>query len=86
MKMEITVAEAVEIINQIHKQPGSLFEMIRETVKDNVGHYLTELMETEMSHFLGRAPYRIRIDRVRNEPRSYPGLDKPGGIHAMTFI
>ncbi len=36
MKMEITVAEAVELINQIHKQPGSLFEMILETVKENV--------------------------------------------------
>ena len=46
MKMEITVAEAVEIINQIHKQPDSLFEMIRDTVWENVGQYLSELMET----------------------------------------
>ena len=65
MKMEITIAEAVELINQIHKQPDSLFEMIRETVKENVGQYLTELMETEMSHFLGRARYQ-RIDGKHN--------------------
>jgi putative transposase len=65
MKMEITVAEAVELINQIHKQPDSLFEMIRETVKENVGQYLTELMDTEMSHFLGRARYQ-RIDGKHN--------------------
>lgn len=65
MKMEITVAEAVELINQIHKQPDSLFAMIRETVKENVGQYLTELMETEMSHFLGRARYQ-RIDGKHN--------------------
>ena len=72
MKMEITVAEAVEIINQIHKQPGSLFEMIRETVKENVGQYLSKLMETEMSHFLGRAPYQ-RIEGQHNYRNgSYP--------------
>lgn len=65
MKIEITVAEAVELINQIHKQPDSLFEMIRETVKENVGQYLTELMDTEMSHFLGRARYQ-RIDGKHN--------------------
>ena len=65
MKMEITVTEAVELINEIHKQPDSLFEMIRETVKENVGQYLTELMETEMSHFLGRARYQ-RIDGKHN--------------------
>ena len=65
MKMEITVAEAVELINQIHKQPDSLFEMIRATVKENVGQYLTELMDTEMSHFLGRDRYQ-RIDGKHN--------------------
>ena len=65
MKIKITVAEAVELINQIHKQPDSLFEMIRETVKENVGQYLTELMDTEMSHFLGRARYQ-RIDGKHN--------------------
>ena len=28
MKMEITVTEALELINEIHKQPKDLFEMI----------------------------------------------------------
>ena len=72
MKMEITVAEAVELINQIHKQPDSLFEMIRDTVKENVGQYLSELMETEMSNFLGRDRYQ-RIDGQHNHRNgSYP--------------
>ena len=75
MKMEITVAEAVELINQIHKQPDSLFEMIRATVKENVGQYLSELMETEMTHFLGRQRYQRvegqRKDRNGSYPRNY---------------
>ena len=72
MKMEITVAEAVDIINQIHKQPDSLFEMIRETVKENVGHYLSELMDTEISHFLGRSRYQRIEGRHKHRNGSYP--------------
>ncbi len=34
MKMEITVAEARELFNELHKQPGTLFEMIRETLAE----------------------------------------------------
>jgi putative transposase len=58
MKMKITVTEAVELINQIRQEPGSLFEMIRTAVKENVGQYLSELMQTELSHFLGRGRYQ----------------------------
>ena len=58
MKMKITVTEAVELINQIRQEPGSLFEMIRTAVKENVGQYLSELMQTELSHFLGRDRYQ----------------------------
>ena len=58
MKMKITVTEAVELINQIRHEPGSLFEMITTAVKENVGQYLSELMQTELSHFLGRDRYQ----------------------------
>lgn len=43
MKKDITVAEAVELTNQIHTQPDCLFEVIREIVKENVEQYLYEL-------------------------------------------
>jgi hypothetical protein len=54
MLMEISVTEAVELINEIRQQPEGLFEMIRADVKDSVGQYLSERMETELSGFLGR--------------------------------
>ena len=57
MKMEISVAEAVEMINEIRQQPDELFEMIRADVKENVGQYLSALMETELTGFLGRGRY-----------------------------
>lgn len=57
MKMEITVTEALELINEIRKQPNDLFEMIRADVKESVGRYMSELMDTELTDFLGRKRY-----------------------------
>jgi len=38
--MEITVAEAMELINEI-RHPDGLYEIIRGNVKDTVGQYLS---------------------------------------------
>jgi len=57
MKMEITVAEVIDLINEIKQQPQSLFEMIRSNVQETVGEYLSSLMDSEMTHFLGRTRY-----------------------------
>jgi len=71
MKMEITVTEAVELINQIRQDPNSLFEMIRATVKENVGQYLSDLMQTELSHFLGRDRYQRTNGQNNHRNGSY---------------
>ena len=57
MKMEITVPEVIDLINEIRNEPESLFEMIRANVQETVGKYLSSLMDTEMTQFLGRKPY-----------------------------
>ncbi|MBW2083095.1 MAG: hypothetical protein JRI39_08395 [Deltaproteobacteria bacterium] len=38
MKVEVSLAEAVELINEIRQQPETLFEMIRDDVKQGVGN------------------------------------------------
>lgn len=65
MKMEITVAEVMELINEIRHQPDSLFEMVRANVKKSVGQYLSELMDTELTGFLGRDRY-VRVEGESN--------------------
>jgi len=65
MKMEITIPEVIDLIKEIRKEPGSLFEMIRSNVQETVGQYLTSLMDTEMTHFLGRKPYE-RCEEDKN--------------------
>ncbi len=57
MKMDITVAEAVDLFNEIQHKPNNLFEMIRANVQETVGQYLSALMDTELTSFLGRDRY-----------------------------
>jgi len=71
MKMEITVAEVMEIINGIHEEQQNLFEMIRENVQETVGHYLSILMDKEMSHFLGRDRYVRCHENTNHRNGSY---------------
>jgi len=57
MKLEITVPEVRELINEISKEPGSLFDVIRVNVQETVGQYLSAMMDAELTHFLGRERY-----------------------------
>ena len=72
MKMEITVAEALEMINEIRKQPDNLFEMIRADVKQSVSRYISELMDIELTDFLGRQRYQRIAGKSNHRNGSYP--------------
>lgn len=72
MKMEITVTEAFELINEIRNRPGSLFEMIRADVKQSVGQYMSELMDVELTDFLGRERYQRIAGKCNHRNGAYP--------------
>ena len=73
MKMEITVTEVRELINEIRQKPESLFEMIRANVQETVGEYLTSLMDSDLTHFLGRDRYeRLGSGQSNHRNGSYP--------------
>jgi putative transposase len=57
MRVEISVPEVVSIFKEIQEQPERIFEMIRVEIRENVGEYLTKLMDMELTHFLGRKWY-----------------------------
>ena len=71
MKMEVSIAEVMELINEIRQGPQSLLEMIRANVKESVGQYLSELMETEMTGFLGRDRYERAEGESNHRNGSY---------------
>ena len=72
MRMELTVTEIVELINQIRHEPESLFEMIRANVQETVGQYLSQLMDVELTHFLGRSRYQRCEEQSNHRNGSYP--------------
>jgi len=71
MKVEISVPEVVEIFKEIQEQPERLFEMIRVDIRENVGEYLSKLMDMELSHFLGREWYEHGQGDVNHRNGSY---------------
>lgn len=71
MNIEISVPEIVNVFKEIQNQPERLFEMIRVEVKENVGVYLSRLMEMELTHFLGREWYEHGRGDVNHRNGSY---------------
>ena len=72
MKVEINVPEIVNIFKEIQKQPENLFEMIRVEIRENVGEYLSGLMDIERTQFLGRQRYEHGQGDVNHRNGSYP--------------
>ena len=71
MKVKISIPEVVSIFKEIQEQPEKIFEIIRVEIKDNVGQYLSKLMDMELTHFLGRKWYEHGQGDVNHRNGSY---------------
>ncbi len=60
MKVEMSVPEVVSIFKEIQEQPERIFNMIRVEIRENVGEYLSRLMDMELTRFLGHERYEHR--------------------------
>ena len=58
MQIEISVPEIIEVFKEIQAAPEKLFEMIRFNVQEEVGNYLNQLMNLELTQFLKRRKYQ----------------------------
>jgi putative transposase len=72
MKVEISVPEVIDIFNEIQEQPEKIFEMIRGEIRENVGQYLSKLMDLERTQFLKRERYEHGQGDVNHRNGSYP--------------
>jgi putative transposase len=66
VRIEVSVAEVISIFKEIQVHPEKVFDMIRFDVREVVGKYLSEVMNTELTNFLGRKPY----ERSENEDKT----------------
>ena len=58
MQVDVSVPEVIHLFKEIQKNREGFFEMIRFNVREEVGHYLSKLMEMELTRFLGRERYK----------------------------
>jgi putative transposase len=71
MKIEISVPEVVKVFKEIQDQPQRIFEMVRFEVQEMVGRYLSEMMNAELTNFLGREPYERKREAANYRNGSY---------------
>jgi putative transposase len=57
MKLEVSVPEMVQMINEVSKGSEGIFEMLRSDIRELVGKYLSRWMDEELTHYLGRERY-----------------------------
>jgi len=72
VKVEISVSEIVEVFKEIQEQPGKILEMVRADVPKVVGEYLSDIMQVELTRFLGRKPYERMEEEANHRNGSYP--------------
>ncbi len=57
MELKVSVSEVLTLIKEVENIPAKIFEYIGVNIKDTVGKFLTNLMENELTHYLGRDKY-----------------------------
>ncbi len=72
MKVEVSVAEIVEVFKEIQNQPEKILGMIKADIPQAVGEYLSEIMRVELTQFLGRLPYERGVEEPNHRNGSYP--------------
>ncbi len=73
MKLEVSVAEVVQIIKEVQQQPGKVLEMVKTDMPQIIGDYLSQVMQVELTRFLGRQPYeRVKGVEPNHRNGSYP--------------
>ena len=72
MKVEISVAEVVQVFKEIQEQPEKILEMIKADMPQAVGGYLSEIMRLELTKYLGRQPYERVDEQTDHRNGSYP--------------
>jgi len=72
VKVEVSVAEVVQVFKELQEQPGKILEMVRTEMPQAVGAYLSEIMRLELTRHLGRQPYQRGDEGSNHRNGSYP--------------
>ena len=67
----VSVLEVVRLFKEIQTQPDQLFDILHADIRQSVGQYLSEMMQAELTQFLGRKP----SERTDDEPNHRNGAE-----------
>ena len=48
MEIKTSVSEILTLFKEIQKEPSKMFELIRTNIKEQVGNYISELLDIEL--------------------------------------
>jgi len=71
MEIGLSVTEFKELCKSIQEKPEKLFKMMRQEIRETTGQYLSELIRTELTDFLGRLPYERQRGERNHRNGSY---------------
>ncbi len=57
MEIKTSVSEIVTLFKEIQQEPSKMFELIRTNIKEQVGNYISELLDIELKDHLKRDRY-----------------------------
>ncbi len=89
MELNVNVPQIREFLNQIVEAPSKMFDLMRVDVRESMSRFLNQLMESEISFFLGRGRYERTGKRGRpnNHRNGYYArgftLKGIGGVHVL---
>ena len=75
MELKVSVSEAIALIKEAENVPAKILEYIGMNIQKEVGAFLTNLMEQELTHHVGREKYERKEDVT----------DYRNGSYARTF-
>lgn len=71
MELKVSVSEAIELIKEVKNVPAKIFEYIGMNIQKEVGTFLTNLMEQELTNHIGREKYERKEGKTDYRNGSY---------------
>jgi len=71
MELKVSVSEAIALIKEVENVPAKILEYIGMNIRKEVGAFLTNLMEQELTHHVGRQKYERKEGETDYRNGSY---------------
>ena len=62
MELKVSVSEAIALIKEVENVPAKILEYIGMNIQKEVGTFLTNLMDQELTHHVRRERYERKED------------------------